>query len=143
MADAPALGAGAARAACRFDPDLAHQRVPAIERSSIFVGITEVLSISARDQLPATERAVKEVAVATVGAVEVDGAHEMVAAITASRPHVARSIAGGCQPLPSRMPSILAGSGAKSRHVTSKPCPLAVGSQLLIWAGSAGWMVCR
>ncbi len=25
MADAPALGAGAARAACRFDPDLAHQ----------------------------------------------------------------------------------------------------------------------
>ena len=27
MADAPALGAGAARAACRFDPDLAHQPV--------------------------------------------------------------------------------------------------------------------
>ena len=132
MADAPALGAGAARAACRFDPDLAHQRVPAIERSPIFVGTTEVLSISARDQLPAT-----------VGAVEVDGAHEMVAAIMASRPQVARSIAGGCQPLPSRIPSILAGWGAKSRHVTSKPCPLAVGSQLLIWAGSAGWVDCR
>jgi hypothetical protein len=53
------------------------------------------------------------------------------------------SIAGGCQPLPSRMPSILAGWGAKSRHVTSKPCPLAVGSQLPTWAGSAGWMDCR
>ena len=25
MADAPALGAGAAKAACRFDPDLAYQ----------------------------------------------------------------------------------------------------------------------
>jgi len=101
------------------------------------------MRISARDQLPATERAVKEVAVAAEVTVEVDGGHEMVATITASRPHVARSIAGGCQPLPSRMPSILAGWGAKSRHVTSKPCPLAVGSQLLIWAGSAGWVDCR
>jgi hypothetical protein len=28
MADAPALGAGAAYAACRFDPDLAHHSLP-------------------------------------------------------------------------------------------------------------------
>ena len=30
MADAPALGAGAAKAACRFDPDLAYQSPSAV-----------------------------------------------------------------------------------------------------------------
>ncbi len=33
MADAPALGAGAAKAACRFDPDLAYQILRYANRS--------------------------------------------------------------------------------------------------------------
>ena len=40
-------------------------------------------------------------------------------------------IAGGCQPVPLRMPGIADGSGAKSRQIISNPCPLAVGSQLV------------
>ena len=44
--------------------------------------------------------------------------------------HGAGVIAGGSQPLPSRMPAILAGLGPSSRQITSNPWPLAVGSQL-------------
>lgn len=40
--------------------------------------------------------------------------------------------AGGCQPLPFRMPAMASGLGAMSLQITSKPCPLAVGSQF--WA---------
>ena len=42
MADAPALGAGAAQAACRFDPDLAHhnqEHAPLAGWSGVSVGV--------------------------------------------------------------------------------------------------------
>ena len=39
------------------------------------------------------------------------------------------TIAGGCQPVPLRMPLIAAGFGASKRQITSKPAPLGVGSQ--------------
>ncbi len=53
------------------------------------------------------------------------------------------AIAGGCQPPPDTMSLIAEGCGAKSRQVTSKPCPGGVGSQLAACAGSLGCAACR
>jgi len=57
--------------------------------------------------------------------------------------HCPDCMAGGCQPLPPKIPAILLGSGAKSRHITWNPWPLGVGSQLLACTGLVGSLDCR
>jgi hypothetical protein len=59
------------------------------------------------------------------------------------RRHGAGVIAGGSHPLPSRMPVIWAGCGARSRQMTSKPAPAGVGSQFCACAGFVGSVLCR
>ena len=58
--------------------------------------------------------------------------------------HGTAVMAGGCQPVPSRMPGTADGSGPRSRHMTSNPCPAGgIGSQLAIFAGSVGCVAWR
>jgi molybdopterin-binding protein len=56
---------------CRLDPELQH-------------GEVILVKLSARNQFPATVRSVTEGAVMSEVTVEVDGGHELVAAITAA-----------------------------------------------------------
>jgi hypothetical protein len=61
MADAPALGAGAPKGACRFDPDLAYQALPATAANERSRSNHEIAGEHQRDQRQRVAKFVRSV----------------------------------------------------------------------------------